>query len=116
MRAAVGRPHWIVLDEIHRLLPQVESLAAVRGRPGLLLATQHPAAVSTAVFSLADIVVAVGASPAETVQSLRAVLPPPDGAFDAFSVLPGDAIAWRHPGSEPPFALRRSSGRQARTG
>jgi hypothetical protein len=111
MRAAVGRPHWIVLEEIHRLMPEIERVAAEPGRPGLLLATERPAEVAAGIFSRADLVVALGAPPTDIVRTLRGVLPPPDGAFDAFPIGPGDAIAWRRPGREPPFPLRRADGR-----
>ena len=70
MRARFGRPHWIVLDEAHHLLP-------VNWEPGpdllprkseqLLFITVHPDEISHVAMAGVDTVIAVGSDPEETI-------------------------------------------------
>jgi hydroxymethylpyrimidine pyrophosphatase-like HAD family hydrolase len=72
LRAATGRPHWIVIDEAHHLLPS-EWEPARDAMPGelsnLLLVTVHPNHVAPAAIALVETLVVVGRDAAETVQS-----------------------------------------------
>jgi hydroxymethylpyrimidine pyrophosphatase-like HAD family hydrolase len=71
LRAETGRPHWLVIDEAHHLMPE-ESETTEQVVPqelgGLILVTVHPIHLSPAVVRLVDAVLAVGKSPEQTLQ------------------------------------------------
>jgi len=97
MRAANGRPHWILVDEAHHLLPQAwtpggKSLPSELSR--MILVTVHPEEVSPAALEEIKQVVAVGSSPEATVgEFCRAIgAEPPD--LSAVSRAEGEVIVW----------------------
>jgi hydroxymethylpyrimidine pyrophosphatase-like HAD family hydrolase len=107
MRTRTGRPHWIILDEAHHMLPS-EWAPVDRALPQRLgetvLVTVHPEHVAPAVLSLVDAILAVGPSPQRTVQKFaeavgRTVAWPEGLAFEK-----GKAIVW-FVGDEPPFSV-----------
>jgi HAD superfamily hydrolase (TIGR01484 family) len=98
LRSRTGRPHWIVVDEAHHLLPAPSDLVSVtlpRTLSGMLLITVHPEHVAPAVLSSIDVVAAIGRSAGDTLraysEAVGAQLPPalPETAA------PGEAILWR---------------------
>ena len=67
--ARTGRPHWLILDEAHHLLPageEHESRALARQFPALLLITVHPDRLAAPMLGLVDVVLAVGEAPMRT--------------------------------------------------
>ena len=71
MRATTGRPHWVVIDEAHHLLPtpwHPGDLVMSQELEGLVLITVHPEHVAPAFLGLVDVVVAVGHSPETTLR------------------------------------------------
>ncbi len=77
LRARTGRPHWIVIDEVHHLLPARWGLAAstLPQRLGeVILITHQPREVAPSILALVDIVVAVGARPERTLAELAGAL------------------------------------------
>ena len=63
LRAETGRPHWIVLDEVHHCLPanwQAAPITLPRGLPAAFAVTVHPEEVSKEFLSLVTTVVGVG--------------------------------------------------------
>ena len=97
VRSRTGRPHWIVVDEAHHLLPAgwehaKETLPSELG--GLLPVTVHPDRLSPAILEQVGTVVAVGRDPRETIGAAAKAL----GA-SAPKRLPkeldtGEAIVW----------------------
>jgi hypothetical protein len=71
LRVRTGRPHWIVLDEAHHLLP-TESADIPDGLPQRLgetiLVTVHPEHLPLAILAMMDVVIAVGRSPERTLR------------------------------------------------
>ncbi len=68
LRLRTGRPHWIVIDEAHHMLPPgwaPESAEVAGGLKNLVLITVHPDHVAAAALKAVDTVVALGASAAE---------------------------------------------------
>ena len=112
LRARCGRPHWIVIDEAHHLLPaswQPAPLTLPRELGGVLLVTVHPEHVSPAMIAAVDTVLAVGPRPEETLRPFLAgrELSPPKLADDEvlywsnaqvepLRLLPGKAQHQRH--------------------
>jgi hydroxymethylpyrimidine pyrophosphatase-like HAD family hydrolase len=118
LRSGTGRPHWIVMDETHHLLPASWRPAAhgpAELPRGLMLITVHPDQVARPVLASVDLVVAIGEAPAETLGRFAATLGEPVPPVAAEPLAAGDAIAWwrrpaRHPlrfRSLPPRAERR---------
>src|SRR5262245_29937934 len=67
LRVETGRPHQIVADEAHHLIPAAWSgapLAIPQSIGGMILITVHPGQVSARMLAALDALVAVGAEPA----------------------------------------------------
>jgi HAD superfamily hydrolase (TIGR01484 family) len=103
LRSRTGRPHWLVIDEAHHMLPASwEPAADFPARPhGTLYITVHPGSVSPKLLSKIDTVIAVGDHPAETLREFAAVAgiaAPPCPAIDKLA--PGHCMYWKI-GAEP---------------
>lgn len=75
MRARSGRPHWLVLDEAHHLIPDDWGLAGTTLPHRLgetLLVTVHPEHVASTVLLPVDLVVAIGTAPQDTLARFAA--------------------------------------------
>ena len=96
LRYQTGRPHWIILDEAHHMLPPSWSPAATTLPPfgGMILITVHPDRVSPAALRSVDVVIATGDSASESIaQFARAIEVQPPAAEQA-SPDPGQALVW----------------------
>lgn len=63
LRARTGRPHWLLIDEAHHLLPANRAdfpLLMPENLPGVVLITVHPEAVSPAALETVETVLAIG--------------------------------------------------------
>ncbi|MBY0357910.1 MAG: HAD-IIB family hydrolase [Candidatus Obscuribacterales bacterium] len=72
LRAATGRPHWIVIDEAHHLLPSKwapipQLLPKQIG--GMLLITVHPDKVSQPILEALDVVIGIGQDPGDIIEN-----------------------------------------------
>ncbi|HXG65161.1 MAG TPA: HAD family hydrolase [Blastocatellia bacterium] len=105
LRARTGRPHWIVLDETHHLLPSnwdPTALTVPTELRGMILITVHPDHVSPAVLSSVDIILAIGESPEKTIAGFAETLGQPPPAVAPVKLEPGEAVGWfRRTGMEP---------------
>jgi HAD superfamily hydrolase (TIGR01484 family) len=109
MRARVGRPHWLVVDEAHHMFPATwerGELALPQGLDRTLLITVHPGQVNAAILSTVEKVIAVGKSPEATVRDFCAAVgaaAPPVGEVE---LEPGEVLFWERKGGRPPGRLR----------
>jgi hypothetical protein len=90
LRTRVGRPHWIVIDEAHHLLPVSWSpgtLTLPRELDGTLMITVHPDRISPEVLASMSVLVAVG--------------PDPDAVLRAFGAAAGRSVPPSPPAPEP---------------
>ncbi len=82
LRTETGRPHWIVIDEAHHLLPadwDAAQLSLPRELSGLILVTVHPDQLSKELLGSVETVIGVGNEPHKAVAQFcqAAKLPPP---------------------------------------
>ncbi len=110
LRAKTGRPHWIILDEAHHLLPKERGGQAVGVIPqeltGVILITVHVDTVLDAALKSMTGIIAVGAYPEETIRqfsSAMGVAPPIDSPLPS---RPGEVFVWLLGGSQGPVAVR----------
>lgn len=77
LRSKTGRPHWLVIDEAHHLLPaELESagLTIPKDLTSFALITVHADRLAEQILSTANCVVAVGTNPQETIAEVAAGL------------------------------------------
>ncbi|HZE35621.1 MAG TPA: HAD-IIB family hydrolase [Candidatus Eisenbacteria bacterium] len=110
LRSRTGRPHWILVDEAHHLLPAPSDLVSVtlpRTLSGMMLVTVHPEHVSPAVLGSIDIVLAIGRSADETLRAFGEAAGAPPPATLPGTAGPGEALLWRRrPEAQDPVWLR----------
>jgi hypothetical protein len=119
LRVQSGRPHWIVIDKAHHLLPtswRPSSTTLPQELSGLMLITVHPDHLAPAVLSLIDTIVAVGEAPEEAIEAFSAALERSGDAGEPRQArLPasgptrlenGEALVWSRASGEPPSRLR----------
>jgi HAD superfamily hydrolase (TIGR01484 family) len=122
LRARTGRPHWIVIDEAHHLLPSEldsASLSIPSSLGSFALITVHPKSVSRVLLEAVNHVIAIGPEPGEVIEELNeragknwsAPTKAEDGAAGAASsgagttgaaVRSGQMLVWQLPESNPP--------------
>ncbi len=73
LRARTGRPHWIVLDEVHHLLPARGTAEATMPREfnSALMITLEPGKVSPAALVAVDTLLSVGDTAGETIRAFQ---------------------------------------------
>jgi hydroxymethylpyrimidine pyrophosphatase-like HAD family hydrolase len=104
LRARTGRPHWILLDEAHHLLPadwQPAELVLGDALSSIVCVTVHPASIAPAVLRRMDVVATTGDGAEESLQAFAQAagldsMPRADGAREK-----GEALAWMRGGASP---------------
>ena len=94
LRAATARPHWIIIDEAHHLLPaswQPSDTILPGHVDNVVMVTVHPDHVAAAALDLVDALIVVGRDPQATLDAFtrarrEARVRLPDGG--------GDGSAW----------------------
>jgi hypothetical protein len=109
LRSRTGRPHWMLIDETHHLLPAswTPTVRTPAARPhGLMLITVHPDQVARVILSSVDLIVAVGEAPAETLGTFARTLDEPAPTVSAEPLAAGEAMAWWRRSPRAPFRFR----------
>ncbi|MEO8701631.1 MAG: HAD-IIB family hydrolase [Kofleriaceae bacterium] len=121
LRTRTGRPHWLVIDEAHHLLPANWEKAEVPLRPhGTLYVTVHPGSVARAVIDTLDTLIVIGEHVDQTVRELCEVAKMPMPILAHTGKLPtGQALVWKLGSqrtvvvqTEPPKLERRRHSRK----
>jgi HAD superfamily hydrolase (TIGR01484 family) len=111
LRNRTGRPHWIMVDEAHHLIPAERAVAQQvlpKDLRGFFLITLHPGRVHRVVLEQMDWVLAVGEEPEKTLAEFARAsgrpAPPPAALRDPLQR--GEALAWRPDSGKPPMRIR----------
>ena len=101
VKAATGRPHWLVVDEAHHMLAkstEAEGVAKLLPDRGTLFITVHPGAVDPAAFEHVNTLLVIGGHPVKTVHEFCAATggkKPKCPAVDGDKLPTGEAMVWR---------------------
>jgi HAD superfamily hydrolase (TIGR01484 family) len=110
-RARTGRPHWILVDEAHHLLPADWEPApqvvtdAVRS---MIFVTVHPESLARAVLERLDVVAVTGERPEERIAQAAAQGESAASRLDPVALATGEALVWLRDSNETPFKVRAS--------
>jgi HAD superfamily hydrolase (TIGR01484 family) len=117
VRARTARPHWLVVDEAHHMLPS-SWLPADGTVPQVfestLLVTVHPDHISPAALNLVDVVIAIGKSPGQLFHSFARSLRIPAPMVKELELPPGEALVWFRSSGQPPLHVRTVSSKGER--
>lgn len=117
VRARTARPHWLVVDEAHHMLPS--SWLPANGTvpqafESTVLVTVHPEHVSPAALNPVDVVIAIGKSPGQIFNSFARSLRIPAPTVEDIELPSGEALVWFRRSGEPPVRVRTVSGKAER--
>jgi hypothetical protein len=111
LRAKTGRPHWIIIDEAHHLLPAAldsASLTIPKELSTFALVTVHPDQVARAILSSANGLIAIGSDPESVIRQFSAGagkdLHP--GKLPAAPQEAGEVIAWWFHETQQPVKVK----------
>jgi hypothetical protein len=123
LRSRTGRPHWIVIDEAHHLLPTAWEPAnhtLPANMQGTVYLTMNPESLSKIVLETINVLVAVGEKPHETIAAFcnaTSALIPEMPVIDKLNT--GDVLLYRKGGTHahlvrtaPPKAERKRHSRK----
>ena len=97
MRIKRARPHWVIIDEAHHLLPANWQPAATAGShslKGMVLITVHPDHVAPSVLEAVNTVVAVGQDPANTIRGFAEIAKIEMPEFESEPLGAGEALVY----------------------
>jgi HAD superfamily hydrolase (TIGR01484 family) len=117
MRARTGRPHWLVLDEAHHILPQTWGHAKStlpRKLGETILVTVHPDHLAPEVIAPIDLVFAVGKSPERTLSKFAAAVAHSLTWPEQLTHQRGNVVAWFVSEFQLPFSMKPVQGRAER--
>jgi len=117
LRARTGRPHWIIVDEAHHLLPSSWDpvpLTFPQGSAGMMFITLKPDHVSTVVLSTVDTIIAIGEAPENTINAFCDAVGEKRPSLDPVKLNSGEAIVWSRRSEEGPVWIRTHPPRSER--
>lgn len=108
LRVRTGRPHWIILDEAHHMLPLewghlTDALPNAFGET--VFVTMHPEHLAPAVLSHIDVVIAVGPSPEKTLGNFSNVSGHPLVWPEGLTHKQGRVVVWLLHEGDTPFSM-----------
>ena len=117
MRARFGRPHWLILDEAHHLLP-AEWLPPEGMLPdeltSMVLITVHLDLLSTAILERLNTLLAIGPEAADILQHFAQAGKKPIPIWNSKPLAMGEVLHWTRTGKAPPQVIKTHPCRQER--
>lgn len=117
VRARTARPHWLVVDEAHHMLPTswVPSSPAVSlALENMILVTVHPDHVSPAALNSVDVVIAIGKTPGDSLRSFTGALRVAAPNVGTTPLSSGEALVWFLRNGTTPIRVRTLAGQAER--
>jgi hypothetical protein len=112
LRARTARPHWLLIDEAHHLLPAArEDVSLPEEIPAAVFITVHPESLSPGALKTVQTVIALGDKANEIVAMFRKTLG--GRAPERVDLTGEDEVLFWTVGSETPRAVRAERPRQA---
>jgi HAD superfamily hydrolase (TIGR01484 family) len=117
LRARTGRPHWLIVDEAHHVMPanwQPTDLTLPERLEGVLMVSVTPSLMSAAVLRSIDTLIVLGEKPKEMLREFtdaneRAPVDPPRASLEA-----GTAVIWNKTANAQPLLVRLEPSRTER--
>jgi hypothetical protein len=109
LRARTARPHWLILDEAHHLLPSTWSHASnplPQALETTILITVHPEHVLKAALKAVNVLLVTGKSPMQTLNSYAEAVEIAAPKGEEVELEKGEALVWFCREKEDPIRVR----------
>src|SRR5262249_53125195 len=109
VRRKSGRPHWVLVDEAHHLVPRERDPARVAGAGdggNVLWVTVHPDHLARSVAQACGHVVAIGKNPREVLAGVAAARGTRAPELSHAPLGGGEAVLWLPARGDPPLRFR----------
>jgi HAD superfamily hydrolase (TIGR01484 family) len=117
MRARLGRPHWLILDEAHHLLPAAwlppEGMLPDE-LTSMLLITVHTDLLSTVILERLNTLLAIGPEAADILEHFAQAGKTPIPVWNSKPPAMGEVLHWTRTGKAPPQVVKTHPCRQDR--
>jgi hypothetical protein len=116
IRAKYGRPHWILVDEAHHMLPRAGGPAdevRLDTRTPIVFVTVHPDTLASSVLEGVGAVLLIGRDGANLIEPLSRAFGRPCPAMPERGPEVGEAIYWACRRDDPPVLIRTEQPRNA---
>lgn len=113
-RARTGRPHWLIIDEAHHLVPKQSmpvNIAIPKEPPNLLLITVHPDHAAKSLLEMVNGLLIIGPEPRDVVAQFEegSGIKLPTSEFRGGENRSGKIVAWMFGQREEPKVVTVSS-------
>jgi HAD superfamily hydrolase (TIGR01484 family) len=118
LRVQTGRPHWILVDETHHLLPlrwEPAPTTLTQELSGMIYVTVHPGSVSPAVLATVRVVAALGEDPAGALRQFAEASHRSAPVVTGETPERGEALLWFLESDTAPSRLRIAPAESDRT-
>jgi HAD superfamily hydrolase (TIGR01484 family) len=115
LRATTARPHWLIVDEAHHLMPNARdsrSLALTKELAGTIMVTVHPDSIATDAMKAITAVLALGEGGGETIKVLckQTGMKKPGKLPE---LTDKEVLFWRPGTDKPPQVIKAAKRRQS---
>lgn len=117
LRARTGRPHWILVDEAHHVLPaawETSNFVLPHGMSQVGFVTLEPDLVAQPILKLVDVVIAAGGAPQETLANFAAAVGDRPPKLPRDSLEKGELAVWARRSDRGPVLVQLVPGRLER--
>ena len=109
LRTRTGRPHWLIVDEAHHVMPsswQTTEQALPERLEGVLLVSVTPGLLAKSLLRAVDTVVMLGDKPRQMLHEFTQANKLPMVEPPLETIEPGDALLWSRSAQAPPLLLK----------
>jgi HAD superfamily hydrolase (TIGR01484 family) len=117
LRAKTGRPHWLIVDEVHHVLPadwKPAELNLPQRLDGVVAISVSPSAVSSLALQLLESVIVIGEKPAEMLREFAQANDKAEPVSPVEKLPKGEALFWHKSGEATPVHFRIEPGKAER--
>lgn len=109
MRSRTGRPHWLILDEAHHLLPAEwlpPDATLPRELQNILMITVHPELLAPTLLERVNTMMVLGTDAPQTLSAFASNVKQPVPAYQAQEFKSGEVLMWLRDTDKPPIYVQ----------
>ena len=96
LKARTGRPHWLIVDEAHHLMPAAQNSNSVSlPKEGTILITVHPDEIAEDALKTLNVIIALGPQALSILEQISQIIGDPLPEFSMKPPSENEALLWQ---------------------